>query len=272
MTPSPASPAALAPVDIAADAPQTLALLQATILPLQLPPASIFQTSALGPSGLVIAHLLASHRIPLIFIDTLYHFDETLDLLRHVQASNTVHVFKPLDCNSRADFEARYGNSLWTSDPDQYDYLVKAEPGRRAYETLNARIVITGRRRSQGAARAALPVFEWDTSFSPPLLKVNPLAQWGYEQVWSYIREHGVVYNALHDRGYKSVGDVHSTVATGDGGGERDGRWAGTAKTECGLHKDYFEMRAKFLAAQKKEATRETLDAPSAAPAAAAPE
>ena len=86
---------------------------------------------------------------------------------------------------------------------------------------------------------------------STGLVKVNPLFSWTFAQVKAYVDEHNVPSNALLSQGYRSVGDWHSTVKSGDGdAGERAGRWAGKEKTECGLHQDYFKM--KLLAMKKK--------------------
>lgn len=107
--------------------------------------------------------------------------------------------------------------------------------------------IITGRRSSQGAARAALQPLEIDAT---GLYKLNPFVSWTFGQVKAYVDEHNVPRNALLDQGYKSVGDWHSTQKSGEGdAGERAGRWQGKNKTECGLHKDYFKMK---LAAKKK--------------------
>lgn len=124
-----------------------------------------------------------------------------------------------------------------------YSRKAQVEPGRRAYKELGVKSVITGRRASQGAARAALQPLEVD---STGLLKLNPLCSWNFSQVEAYIKDNNVPRNKLLDQGYKSVGDWHSTAKAGEGdAGERAGRWAGqTEKTECGLHKDYFTMRA----------------------------
>ncbi len=107
--------------------------------------------------------------------------------------------------------------------------------------------MITGRRASQGADRANLQPLEVD---STGLLKLNPLFAWNFHLVEWYITENGVPRNKLLDQGYRSVGDWHSTVKSGDGDqGERAGRWAGkTEKTECGLHVDYFKMKAAVKA------------------------
>lgn len=126
--------------------------------------------------------------------------------------------------------------------------VTQVEPARRAYRELNVQAVITGRRATQGADRANLQPVEVD---STGLVKVNPLFAWTFAQVKSYVDEHNVPRNALLSQGYKSVGDWHSTVKSGEGdAGERAGRWAGKEKTECGLHQDYFKL--KLLAMKKK--------------------
>lgn len=132
---------------------------------------------------------------------------------------------------------------MWESDADKYDYLVKAEPAHRIYVDLGVQAVFTGRRRSQGGERAELQILELDHQIHPPLLKINPLVMWNHDQVWNYIRENAVPYNTLHDKGYKSIGDYHSTAVTGHHESEREGRWKNQEKTECGLHKDYFKLK-----------------------------
>ena len=125
---------------------------------------------------------------------------------------------------------------------------MKVEPARRAYDELKVRAVFTGRRRSQGADRAALPAVEVDET---GLIKVNPLLKWSFDDVNKYVKENAVPYNELLDLGYKSIGDWHSTsLPASKEAGERSGRWSDKAgKTECGLHKDYFKF--KVLAEKK---------------------
>jgi phosphoadenosine phosphosulfate reductase len=127
--------------------------------------------------------------------------------------------------------------------------LPQVEPASRAYNEHNVRAVITGRRASQGADRASLQPLEVD---STGMLKLNPFFAWSFAQVKAYIDEHNVPRNALLSKGYRSVGDWHSTqpVSADGDASERAGRWAGKAKTECGLHnKDFSKVR---LAAKKK--------------------
>jgi phosphoadenosine phosphosulfate reductase len=117
---------------------------------------------------------------------------------------------------------------------------VQVEPARRAYAELGVKAVITGRRASQGAARAGLKPLEVDET---GLIKLNPLFEWTFPSVELYIQQNSVPTNKLLSQGYKSIGDWHSTVKSGDTG-ERGGRWAEKEeKTECGLHADYFAMK-----------------------------
>jgi phosphoadenosine phosphosulfate reductase len=153
-------------------------------------------------------------------IDTHYLFPETYELWRAVEQryDTKVEVFEG----------APVEEGLWETKLDLYLAIAKVEPLNRALLDLDC--WITGIRRDQSPTRANAPKLGWDTAHE--LWKANPLADWSDEQVWSTIRERGLPYNALHDRGYESIGDTHSTLP----GTGREGRWAGTDKTECGLH------------------------------------
>jgi len=218
----------------------------------------LHQTTAFGLTGLVAIDMLSKitkSPPPLIFLDTLYHFPETYELVDDVRKRYQcpIHVYKPEDCETVQDFETKYGPELWKRDEDTYDFAIKVEPARRAYEALGVKSVITGRRASQGGDRANLKPLEVD---STGLLKLNPLFAWNFQLVEWYVKENNVPRNKLLDQGYRSVGDWHSTVKVGEGQDERAGRWAGKEKTECGLHKDYFTMKAQAkLTAQAQGAT-----------------
>jgi phosphoadenosine phosphosulfate reductase len=199
------------------------------------------------------------HPVPVIFIDTLHHFPETISLIERVRQrypTAEINVFHPEETPTESAFALKHGPELWKTNESLYDYLVKVEPARRAYAQLNVKAVLTGRRKSQGGARGSLNILEIDET---GLIKVNPLANWSFKQVEEYIRQYNVPYNDLLDRGYRSVGDWHSTVPVKEGEDERAGRWKGTQKTECGLHEDYLAMRikAKLEAAQKASASAE---------------
>jgi phosphoadenosine phosphosulfate reductase len=160
-------------------------------------------------------------------VDTHYLFPETYDVWREVEQRyhTTVEVFEG---PSREELAATHGDNLWGRKPDLYLAVAKVEPLIRALGKLDA--WITGIRRDQSPTRASAPKLGWDEAHE--LWKVNPLADWSDDDCWAYIGERGLPYNALHDRGYDSIGDTHSTIP----GAGREGRWAGTDRTECGLH------------------------------------
>jgi phosphoadenosine phosphosulfate reductase len=153
-------------------------------------------------------------------IDTHHLFPETYELWREVERryDTTVEVFDgpPVE------------DGLWETKPDLYLAIAKVEPLNRALLDLDC--WITGIRRDQAPTRAGAPKLAWDEAHE--LWKANPLADWSDDDCWAYIRERSLPYNPLHDRGYASIGDTHSTVP----GVGREGRWAGSDRTECGLH------------------------------------
>ena len=225
----------------------------------------LFQTTAFGLSGLVTLDMLSKMKIPrpqmvdIIFLDTLYHFSETLELVDRIRARYplvNVHVYKPDGAETSDEFAARYGDKLWETDGERYDFLVKVEPGQRSYRELGVQAVLTGRRRSQGGKRGDLPIIEVDEG---GLVKINPMANWSFQQIQDYIKENDVPFNALLEQGYKSVGDWHSTQPVQEGEDERAGRWKGQGKTECGLHNPRSKY-ALFLMEQEKDRERKALE------------
>jgi len=153
-------------------------------------------------------------------IDTHHLFPETYELWREVERRYGTTIER---------FEGEpVADGLWDTNPDLYLAVAKIEPLNRALLDLDG--WITGIRRDQSPLRADAPKLVWDDRHE--LWKANPLADWADEDCWVYIRERGLPYNALHDRGYESIGDSHSTQP----GKGREGRWAGTERTECGLH------------------------------------
>lgn len=174
--------------------------------------------------------------VDVIFLDTLHHFEETLSLVDRVRMrypNNNVHIYKPAGVETAEEFAKKHGERLWETNDTLYDFVAKVEPAQRAYHELNVRAVLTGRRRSQGGKRGDLDVIEIDET---GLIKINPLANWNFDQVKHYIDSNNVPYNELLDKGYKSVGDWHSTQPVAPFEDERAGRWKGTQKTECGIH------------------------------------
>ncbi len=203
-------------------------------------PAGFVQTSAFNVDDLVITDILyrqlkPAQPVPVIFLDTLYHFKQTLELVeksKEIYGLN-LQVYKMPDIETREAFVATYGDALWDTDIAKFHNVTKIEPLNRGLKELNTVAWITGRRRDQAVTRAEMTVFELD---SLGRIKVNPLASWTREASWAYVAEHGVVYNPLHDQGYPSIGDEPITTPVADGEDERAGRWRGTGKTECGIH------------------------------------
>lgn len=199
-----------------------------------------------------------SQKVDLIFLDTLYHFSEThalIDRIRDRYPSVNLHIYRPAGVNTTEEFEARHGQKLWETDDQLYDWTAKVEPAQRAYRELGVQAVLTGRRRSQGGKRGDLDIVEVDEA---GLYKVNPLANWSFQQVQDYAKANDVPYNELLDRGYKSIGDWHSTQPTKEGEDERAGRWKGQQKTECGIHNPRSKY-AQFLHNQEQKRQEEAM-------------
>ncbi|KAF2965021.1 hypothetical protein GQX73_g8552 [Xylaria multiplex] len=237
---------------------------------------NLYQTTAFGLTGLVMLDMLCklhaevpgTSPVEIIFLDTLYHFQETHRLVARVKErypETRIHTFRPDGCRSALEFEERYGYKLWEIDGERYDYLAKVEPQQRSHNLLNVAAVFTGRRRSQGATRRNIPVLEVDHEMG--VVKINPLVNWSFNQVQEYIKANGVPYNELLDRGYKSIGDWHSTQPVADEEEERAGRWKGQQKTECGIHhkKSRYAVFLRELAKRQAEEQGETERATEAA-------
>ena len=196
--------------------------------------------------------------VDLIFLDTLHHFPETLALVdrirKHYPLVN-IHAYSPKGVETAAEFGEKYGEKLWETNDELYDWAAKVEPAQRAYRELQVSAVLTGRRRSQGGKRGEIAVIEIDEA---GLVKINPLANWTFKQVQEYVKANHVPYNELLDRGYKSVGDWHSTQPIKEGEDERAGRWKGQQKTECGIHNPRSKF-AQYLQEQERLKQEEAL-------------
>lgn len=203
-------------------------------------PTQIVQASAFNVDDIVISHILykqlaPTKPVPVIFLDTLYHFPQTLETVAKVKEAYNLdlQVYKMPELNNREEFEAKYGPALWESDVREFHRITKIEPLFRGLDELKAGAWITGRRRDQALTRTRLEIFEFDND---QRLKINPLATWTRKETWAYVQEHGVIYNPLHDQGYPSIGDEPLTTPVAEGEDERAGRWRGMGKTECGIH------------------------------------
>jgi len=199
------------------------------------------QFTSFGPTGLATLHMISrlakSREFCVGTIDTLHLFPETYELMKRVQKHfglMNLRVIRPEDASTKEEFEERYGQFLWRADPHLFDFVTKVQPMRKGLDELDVLLWVTGRRKSQGGERASLPLIEVDPVDGR--VKVNPLANWSKEDVWSFIHEHKIPYNTLHDEGFQSIGDTVTTVRTAPDAPERAGRFKGQNRTECGMH------------------------------------
>ncbi|MFD7923085.1 phosphoadenylyl-sulfate reductase [Streptomyces sp. NPDC059740] len=182
----------------------------------------------------VVAHL-ASRAMPgvdVVFLDTGYHFPETIGTRDAVAAVMDVNVLTLTPRQTVAEQDAEHGPRLHDRDPDLCCALRKVAPleeGLRGYDAW-----ATGLRRDESPSRANTAVVGWDERRGK--VKIAPIARWTQADVESYVAEHGVLTNPLLTDGYASVGCAPCTRRVLAGEDARAGRWAGTEKTECGLH------------------------------------
>jgi phosphoadenosine phosphosulfate reductase len=190
--------------------------------------------TAFGAEGCVLIHMLAQiePRVRVFNLDTGYQFPETLALRDEIARRYGIEVELVGAETSVPEYESANGGPVYTSNSDRCCYDRKIVPLRRALVGYDA--WITAIRADQSSHRASASVVGKDPKFG--LVKVNPLLTWTKRDVWAYIVTHGVPYNRLYDEGYASIGCWPCTRAVVAGEDERAGRWAGHAKTECGLH------------------------------------
>ena len=182
----------------------------------------------------VLAHLAArvAPGIDVVFLDTGLHFAETIGTRDAVAATQPVNLLTITPVQSVAEQAAEHGDELWRRDPDRCCALRKVEPLRRALAGYDA--WATGLRRQETRDRVIAPVIGWDATKGK--VKVSPLARWSDADVQRYVDTHGVLVNPLVMDGYPSIGCAPCTRRVAPGDDARSGRWAGQAKTECGLH------------------------------------
>ncbi|WP_062380706.1 phosphoadenylyl-sulfate reductase [Demequina pelophila] len=182
----------------------------------------------------VLPHLLGT-RLPgvdVLFLDTGYHFPETLATRDEAARAFEITVVNVTPTTTVAEQDAALGRDLFARDPGLCCRLRKMEPLARALSGYDA--WITGARRVDAATRSELPVVSWDERHG--LVKINPLALWDDAAVESYQERHGLPRNPLVAQGYPSIGCAPCTRAVAPGEDPRAGRWSGQDKTECGIH------------------------------------
>ncbi|MFF5791038.1 phosphoadenylyl-sulfate reductase [Paeniglutamicibacter sp. NPDC012692] len=171
--------------------------------------------------------------VDVLFLETGYHFPETHATRNEVATALDVRIVDVLPVQTVAEQDAEFGPRLHERDPGTCCRLRKMEPLARALSGY--RLWFTGVRRDEGPTRANTPLITWDEAHG--LVKVNPLAAWSFEELTGYAAARNVPVNLLLAHGYPSIGCAPCTRPVAEGEDPRAGRWAGLAKTECGIHR-----------------------------------
>ena len=182
----------------------------------------------------VLPHLVSQvlPGVDVLFLQTGYHFAQTLSTRDAVARTLPITVVEALPRQSVAEQDAEFGARLHERDPNLCCFMRKVDPLARALEPYAG--WVTGVRRDEAPTRAGTPVVGWDDKHD--MVKVNPLATWTAADVDAYQVEHGLARNPLVAQGYPSIGCEPCTRRVAPGEDPRSGRWAGNDKTECGIH------------------------------------
>jgi phosphoadenosine phosphosulfate reductase len=189
-------------------------------------------TSSMGDAVLADVASKVAPGVDVVFLDTGYHFVETIGTRDAVAATMPVNLLSITPIQSVAEQDATYGKDLYKTDPDLCCKLRKVQP--LADSLANYDAWATGLRRAETHNRVIAPVVGWDEKKQK--VKVSPLARWTDEEIEQYIVDNGVLVNPLQYDGYPSIGCWPCTQRVEPGADPRSGRWAGTNKTECGIH------------------------------------
>ena len=195
-------------------------------------------TSFQGSGLVIIDHALRNGcNFPIFTIDTGLLFPETLELKKKLEDFWDVKIQSVHPEQTIEEQKKTMGPELWKTNPDSCCQMRKVLPLQSMLSSLD--VWITGLRRGQSDQRKStnvLEMYEFDKLRESYIFKLNPMVNWSREKVWSYIKDHKIPYNTLHDKGYRSIGCWPCTKAISDGQDERAGRWEGFNKTECGIH------------------------------------
>jgi phosphoadenosine phosphosulfate reductase len=200
----------------------------------------IAMSTSFQTQSMVLLHMATRIQpgIKILFLDTGYHFWDTLifrEQIQHEWNLNVIDLYR----DSRWDVFARQNTrTLPLQDPNLCCYIHKVQPMQKALSGLKA--WISGIRRDQTPERAHAQILELQDD---GLLKVNPLLNWTKSDVQAYIRDHHLPAHPLYERGYRSIGCAPCTIAVGLNDDDRAGRWVGRHKTECGLHTEMFKHK-----------------------------
>lgn len=170
--------------------------------------------------------------VDVLFLDTGYHFAETIGTRDAVEAVYGVNVVNTKPEHSVSEQDRLFGKDLFARNAGECCRMRKVEPLSKALAGYSA--WVTGIRRVEAPTRANAPLISFDKAFG--LVKINPIAPWSDDEMQAYIEANDILVNPLVDEGYPSIGCAPCTSKPALGADPRSGRWAGQAKTECGLH------------------------------------
>jgi len=170
--------------------------------------------------------------VDVLFLDTGYHFAETIGTRDAVEAVYGINVVNVTPEKTVAEQDQLIGKDLFATDPAACCRMRKVEPLGKALKGYSA--WVTGIRRVEAPTRANAPLISFDKAFG--LVKINPIAAWSDDEMQAYIEANDILVNPLVHEGYPSIGCAPCTAKPIDGADPRSGRWAGQSKTECGLH------------------------------------
>lgn len=186
--------------------------------------------SSMGDEVLVELIAQTEPELDVFFLDTGFHFQETIDTRDHYAGRVRLRTVLPLLTVEEQNRE--HGERLFDRDPDRCCAIRKVEPLNRALTGRHA--WITGMRRVDAPTRTDITLVGWDDKRG--MVKINPIAAWDDDDVDRFAFEEDVFLNPLRERGYPSIGCAPCTRPVAKGEDPRAGRWAGKNKTECGLH------------------------------------
>ncbi|HTG43816.1 MAG TPA: phosphoadenylyl-sulfate reductase [Verrucomicrobiae bacterium] len=208
--------------------------------------------AAIGTSfqgaGLVMIQLARQEHLPfpIFTLDTGLLFPETVELQRRLEDFFGLKI-ESLEPDLTVEAQAlAQGPELWARDPDLCCTMRKVLPLQNKLAELDC--WMTGLRRQQSDTRADIGIVEVyvaDPNSGREIVKLNPMANWTREDIWSYIKDQKIPYNPLHDQGYRSIGCRPCTSKVSNGENERGGRWTGFKKVECGIH-TFMPRKADF--------------------------
>jgi phosphoadenosine phosphosulfate reductase len=194
--------------------------------------ASLIVASNMQDAVLVDLAAKASPGVDVLFLETGYHFAETIGTRDAVETVYDVRMVNATAEHTVAEQDSLLGKDLFAREPDKCCALRKVAPLQSTLAGYDA--WVTGVRRVEAPTRVNTPLITFDEKFG--LVKINPIAAWTDDEMEAYIAEHGVLVNPLVEAGYPSIGCAPCTRKPQPGEDKRAGRWAGLAKTECGLH------------------------------------